>query len=168
MRTQVTEPRIVNADPRYRKVTLIEPASLCYIHVAAAVQPGTRPLVTRGRERAVLLTKLKELSPQVEQLEAVMKVTVFRAILLAPPSSYLRKRADSLHVPRFDVVVLIETTSPATARQVQATPQYQAFVETLRSEAIDMHIVVARNTKRVGDVDKTRQGLFLFNYFGRG
>ena len=28
-----------------------------------------------------------------------------------------------------------------------------------------MHVVAARNAKRVGDVDKTRSGLFLFNYF---
>ena len=28
-----------------------------------------------------------------------------------------------------------------------------------------MHVIAARNAKRIGDVDKTRPGLFLFNYF---
>ena len=28
-----------------------------------------------------------------------------------------------------------------------------------------LHIIVARNVKRVGDVDKRRKGVFLFNYF---
>jgi len=28
-----------------------------------------------------------------------------------------------------------------------------------------MHVVAARNAKRVGDVDKTRPGTFIFNYF---
>ena len=28
-----------------------------------------------------------------------------------------------------------------------------------------MYQVAARNVRRVGDVDKTRPGLFLFNYF---
>jgi hypothetical protein len=77
----------------------------------------------------------------------------------------LKERGDSLHVPRFDIVVLIETTSPTTAPEVQRTEPYQALVNTLRAQAKDMHVIAARNAKRVGDVDKTRPGTFLFNYF---
>ena len=42
---------------------------------------------------------------------------------------------------------------------------YTALVDALRSKANDLHIVVARNVKRVGDVEKSRKGVFLFNYF---
>ena len=35
----------------------------------------------------------------------------------------------------------------------------------LRTSARQMHVLVGRNTKRVGDVDETRLGTFLFNHF---
>ncbi len=38
-------------------------------------------------------------------------------------------------------------------------------METLTGQARRMHQVAARNVRRVGDVDKSRPGLFLFNYF---
>jgi hypothetical protein len=63
------------------------------------------------------------------------------------------------------VVVLIETESPSAARLVQETPEYSSLLAALRSEASDLHVMLARNLKRVGDVDKTRPGTFLFNYF---
>jgi hypothetical protein len=66
---------------------------------------------------------------------------------------------------RFDVVVLVETTAPQTAREVQATSAYQALHDLLRDQARRLHVIAARNLKRVGDVDKRRPGTFLFNYF---
>ena len=85
---------------------------------------------------------------------------------LAPVRSrYLQSRGDSIHVPRFDLVVFIETRSVAAIREVQATEQYEVLLEALRSHAKRLHVMAARNARRVGDVDKTRDGLFLFNYF---
>ncbi|MDQ6669979.1 MAG: hypothetical protein M3069_04410 [Chloroflexota bacterium] len=80
-------------------------------------------------------------------------------------SPYLKARRDSIHVARFDIVVLVETTSPATAHQVQGTPAYRALLDAIEGPATDVHVMAARNIKRVADVDKTRQGVFLFNYF---
>jgi hypothetical protein len=163
------ELKIVNPDPAYATVKLVEPATRGYIHVAAEVRPRRLPFLQRlpaGREKGALLGRLTELARQLERLEAVEKVTVFDALAIAPArSAYLKERGDSLHVPRFDVVVLIETTSPAVIRDVQSTPLYEALLDALRSQAKRLHVMAARNAKRVGDVDKTRQGLFLFNYF---
>jgi hypothetical protein len=61
--------------------------------------------------------------------------------------------------------VLVETTTPEAAQEVQATSQYQALHDLLRGQARRLHVIAARNLKRVGDVDKTRSGTFLFNYF---
>jgi hypothetical protein len=63
------------------------------------------------------------------------------------------------------MVVLVETTSPASAREVRATPEYQALEDLLSGRSRRVHAIAASNVKRVGDVDKTRQGTFLFNYF---
>jgi hypothetical protein len=159
---RIMELKIVNADPRYSKVKLIEPTTLGYIHVAAEVAPRRLPFLPNGREKSELLSRLKELAHQLERLDAVERVTVFDAIAFAPPSAYIKERGDAVH---FDIVVLIETAEPSTARDVQTTPDYQALLDALRSKATKMHVIAARNAKRIGDVDRTRKGLFLFNYF---
>jgi hypothetical protein len=63
------------------------------------------------------------------------------------------------------VAVLAETSSPEAAREVRAAPAWQALAAALTERARRVHQVAARNVRRVGDVDKTCPGLFLFNYF---
>ena len=159
--------QLVNPDPRYSPVTLMPPTTLGYVHLAAEVRPPARPgPVTRTpRRKAELIGGLKVLAGQLEQAAMVEKVTVYRATVLAPPSGYVRRHRDTVRPARFDVVVLVETTSPEAARQVQATPPYQALQDLLAGQARRLHVIAARNAKRVGDVDKTRPGTFLFNYF---
>lgn len=159
------ELQIVNPDPRYSRVALIEPTTLGYIHVAAEVQRRPAPFVPNRRAKSELLARLQARARQLEQLDGVEKVTVFDAIVFAPPSDYVKERRDAIRIPRFDIVMLIETRSPSAARDVQTTPAYQALIDALRSTARQMHVIAARNAKRVGDVDKTRPGVFLFNYF---
>jgi hypothetical protein len=163
------ELKIVNAEPRYAPVTLVEPATRGYIHVAAEVRPRRLPFqqgLPAGREKVALLGRLTELARQLERLEAVETVTVYDALAIAPArSGYLRERRDLIRVARFDLVVLVETTSVAAIRDVQATDQYAALVEELQLHAKRLHVMAARNAKRIGDVDTSRDGLFLFNYF---
>src|SRR2546421_7094565 len=163
------ELKIVNPDPAYATVKLVEPATRGYIHVAAEVRPRRLPFLQRlpaGREKSALIGRLTELARQLEHLEVVEKVTIFDALAIAPArSAYLKERGDSIRVPRFDIVVLIETRSVAAIREVQGTEPYKALLDALRSQAKRLHVMAARNARRVGDVDKTRQGLFLFNYF---
>jgi len=162
---KLEELHIVNPDPRYTRAALIEPTTLGYIHVAAEVQPRTTPFVPNSREKAKLLAQLLAVAQQLERLDAVEKVTVFDAIAFGPPSTYVKERQDSIRLPRFDIVVLIEAKSPAIARKVQTTPEYQTLMDVLASRARQMHVIVARNARRIADVDKTRKGVYLFNYF---
>src|SRR5919197_904169 len=161
------ELKIVNPDSAYATVKLVEPATRGYIHVAAEVRPRRLPFLQRlpaGREKSALLGRLTELARPLEDLEVVEKVTTFDALAIAPArSAYLKERGDSIRVPSFDVVVLIETRSPAVIREVQGTPLYEALLDALRSQARRLHVMAARNARRVGDVGKTRQGLLLFN-----
>lgn len=162
---KLEELHIVNPDPRYSRVALIEPTTLGYIHVAAEVQPRPAPFVPNSREKSKLLAQLLAVARQLEQLPDVEKATVFDAVAFAPPSGYVRERAETIRMPRFDIVVLIEAKSPAIARKVQTTPEYQTLMDVLASKAKQMHVIVARNAKRIADVDTTRKGVFLFNYF---
>jgi hypothetical protein len=161
---------IVNPNPRYRPISLIEPTTLGYIHVGAEVRPPRLPFrlpfLPAGREKYELIGRLKEPARQLEQVEAVERVTIFHAIVMPPVrSAYLRERGDSVHLPRFDIVVLIETRSVDVIPEVQRTPTYQALLDVLQGQARRLHVMAARNAKRVGDVDKTGQGLLLFNHF---
>jgi len=161
---------IVNPDPRYAPVTLIAPATQGYIHLAAEVRPRRLPFLQplpAGRAKGALIGRLTALARQLEQLDTVEHVTIFDALVIAPATigAYLKERGDAIHVPRFDLVVLIETRSVADARAVQSTQPYEALFAVLQSQAKRLHVMAARNAKRVGDVDTTRDGLFLFNYF---
>ncbi|HEV8581992.1 MAG TPA: hypothetical protein VGX68_23220 [Thermoanaerobaculia bacterium] len=163
------ELRLVNPDPKYPQAKLIEPTTLGYIYVAAAVRPpGRFPFVLPSRRRSRLLVQLKKLAHQLGRSDEVVRATVFRAIVMPPTgrfSSYLKQRGASIHLANFDVAVLIQATSPAAARRVQTTPAYDALMQALRSQAKTVRTIVARNARRIGDVDTSRKGLFLFNHF---
>ncbi len=100
----------------------------------------------------------------MELRDDVVKVTVFDAIAFGPPTRYARDHT-SVHRARFDVVVLVEAAAPDAAREIRHAREYRAVEGTLRAAASDVHVFTARNARRVADVDKTRQGLFIFNYF---
>jgi hypothetical protein len=157
--------RIVNPQPKYPPVKLLEPPPFGYIHVAAAVRPptGRMPRPGRSPERTALLSRLKPLASRLEGLDTVVKATVYEGVLIPPPAGYARYTAK--HPARYDVVVLVETNSPEVIGDVQASEPYKLLLEEVEDSATDTHVMTARCTRYIGDVDKTRQGLFLFNYF---
>jgi hypothetical protein len=157
---------LVNPDPRYSKVHLIDPARLGYLHLAAEVQAAHRPgpVLRRSRDKQQLLGVLKWQARQLAELDAVERVTVYDAVAFAPPGGDVKDRP-ALPAAWFDVAVLAEASSPGATGEVRATPAWQALVAALTEKARRVHQVAARNVRRVGDVDKTRPGLFLFNYF---
>jgi len=163
------EPQIVNADPRYAPATLLEPSASGYIHLAAEINPPRRPgpIVFRGRSKTALLTSLDELARGLEQVDGVERVTLYEAVAIPPLSRfpYVKEHVDGISLPRFDVVLLVETRSPGVIRDVQASAAYRALLGALSAAARRVHVMAARNAKRLGDVDRDRQGLFLFNYF---
>lgn len=158
---------LVNPDPRYTRVHLIDPAPLGYLHLAGQVQGAHRPgpVLRRSRDKHQLLGVLKWQARQLAELDAVERVTVYDAVVFAPPGGDVKDRTAPLAAAWFDVAVLAETTSPEAASEVRAAPAWQALVAALTEKARRVHQIAARNVRRVGDVDKTRSGLFLFNYF---
>ena len=68
------------------------------------------PTLPRSEPRQQLIGRLKGFARQLEQLDAVRMATVYRAVLLPPPSREARQHAP--HVARYDVAALIEAASP--------------------------------------------------------
>jgi len=160
--------QIVNANPKFPKGTYIEPSTRGYIHIAADVEappPGKfGPVLRKSKEKKELLARLKELGRALEQVDRVERVTVFQAAMFMPYTSYVKAHPE-LRRPTFDVVVLVETTTPGDIPGVQENEQYKTLVGTLEAKAKSIHLVAAHNIRRVGAVDHTKQGLFAFNYF---
>jgi hypothetical protein len=156
---------LVNPNPRYGKVHLIEPTSLGYVHLAAEVQAAHRPgpVLRRSRDKHQLLGVLKWQARQLTELDAVERVTVYDAVAFAPPGGEVKDRAAT--AAWFDVAVLAELNSREAVGEVRAAPAYRALAGALTEQARRVHQIAAQNVRRVGDVDKTRPGLFLFNYF---
>lgn len=158
---------LVNPDPRYAKVHLVEPAPLGYLLLAADVQAAHRPgpVLRRSPDKHQLLGVLKWQAKKLAEVDAVERATVYDAMAFIPPGGYVKDRPVALPRAWFDVAILVETVSPGAADEVRAAPSYQELAETLTGQARRVYQVAARNLRRVGDVDKTRPGLFMFNYF---
>ncbi|MER7754220.1 hypothetical protein [Kitasatospora sp. NPDC097643] len=166
----MTTATIVNPHPAYRPVLFVDAPPTGYLHVAAAVQPPPQagpPFLRSSPERDALLARLKPLAAELVDDPAVTRATVYRAVLI-PPTSYGKSgRNDGIHPARYDVAVLVETTSAAPERlaEVEEGETYRRLLEVVREAASDTHVMAARCIRRIADVDKTRPGLFLFNHF---
>lgn len=153
---------IVNSQPKYALPRFVDPPPRGYIHVAAAVEPpsGRAPFPGRSAAKSALLERSKSLARQLQDLEDVQKATVYRATVIPPPGG-----AGVVSPARYDVVVLIETATPEVIEQVQSAEPYRLLIETVTRGSKGLHVMAARCVTCVGDVDKSRQGMFLFNYF---
>lgn len=138
----------VDANPRYSKATFTEPLPYGYIYAGMKVDPPSHaPFVRRSSERDEALEECKALARQFETLDEVVKATVYEAVLIPPIEG----------TPRFDVILLVRTASPEAIAAVETSQPY---------ERLDVDFVMAaRNTRRIGDTEKTLSGTFLFNHF---
>ncbi|MBF6329872.1 hypothetical protein [Nocardia transvalensis] len=126
----------------------VEPAPYGYLYLGFRADPPRRvPFVPRSSRRRRILRRCQNLTRQLKALDRVIAATVYRAVAIQPSGVS----------PRFDVIVLIETTSPDTIATVQAAPAF-------RQMGADF-VMPARNIRRLGDIDRSPSGTFLFNHF---
>ena len=157
--------KIVNEQLNYPKAPLLPPARSGYILLAAEVDRHRRLFLWESHKKKRLISRCKELARKIAAVETVISADVFKAILIPPGRGAFLRQRPQVHVARFDVVVLIETDSREAAEALQFHPLYQELETIIKAAASHTHIVVARNVRRIGDVDHARDGVFLFNYF---
>jgi hypothetical protein len=164
-----TKLHIVNPDPRYERVMLLEPNTLGYILLECTVLPSRVPLVLPSSGRSELIGQLKEIARRLSQAEDLIDVHVFRSVVVPPGArffDYVKEHPDAVTPANFDVLVLIQTSSPMTARGLLTHPEFTALGAAMREHATKLNVLMARNGKRLGDVDLTRMdNLYLFNHF---
>jgi hypothetical protein len=158
------DPAIVNAKPRFRPPTLVDPPGFGYLLLSAEVEApaGSRPFPGSSEAKTALLGRLKSAAADLARHDTVERATVYRTVLAPPPAGYARKVE---HPARYDVTVLVEAASPADLDGLQAADGYTQLRKELDTEATRVDAMQARCVKSIADVDKARPGLFLFNYF---
>jgi hypothetical protein len=160
--------RVLPSERAFPKVRLVDPVRSGFVLLAAEIdrRPGPLFLWPSPKKRR-LIADAKRLCDRLRQKTGVRDATVFRA-LLAPPGGrgpYLRRRGESVHRARFDLVVLIENESLKAAEDLLADPLYRELDARVRGAARYVYATTATNVKRIGPVDHSRDGVFLFNYF---
>jgi hypothetical protein len=165
--TMTTQLNVVNKHLNFPTVSLMEPASSRYIQIAAEVDLNPIPLFLWSSPRKrKLLADCKNWCAQLKQDLNLISADVFKAALRPPgQGEFVKERPDKVHIARFDVAVLIEASSDEVVKQVQEHPAYQEMEKAIQTAASYTHIITASNTRRIGPVDHSRQGVFLFNYF---
>lgn len=155
---------IAFANKAYEKVSLVEPTTSGYIHIAIEVDRRL-PFLPASKKKHHLLQTCKQLCQKLEQKEHVQRATLFRAIL-APPGrgAFLRQRPH-VHRARFDIAIFIETSDVTQAQLLRNDADFIELEHAVRRVAHYVHIINASNIKQIGPVDHQRNGIFLFNYF---
>lgn len=150
--------QLVNPTPKYAPPPLAQPPNSGFWHLGVSVAPPVGPPFVRpDPRRRRLLADLARLAAEIEAHDDVRRVTVYRAVLIPPLG-----RVD--HPARFDVAVLIETTTPESLGSVTDSAPCQRLVAAAQA-AGSVHAMASRCARSLGEVDRTRQGLFLFNHF---
>jgi hypothetical protein len=159
------ETRITNPGGRYHRASLIEPSPSGYVHIAAQIDPPSRPGPARPtRERNEALALLSRERSRLVQQHRGWSVDLFRAVGFPP--------LDALPIPErhrnaaafYDVIVLIKTSTTAELPSLSEDAAYQAMLDVLDRRARGVTITEARNARRIADVPPGGK-LHLFNHF---
>lgn len=148
---------------RWSRATLIDPSPHGYVLLAADTGTWRLPLALPSRRRQALVERLRITARLLRRDDRVLRADVFAA-LVRPPGGPGRGRAGGRHA-RYDVVMLVETTSPADAAQLADGSAVAVLTRLLRSHGHGVLSFAGSNARRIAPVDHERPGVFLFNYF---
>ncbi len=158
-------PTTTTESVRFPRVTLVESASSGYLHLAAEVDRGL-PFLPNSRKKRELVATCKRWCEQLETDPGVLGAVLFDAFLIPPGrGEFVKERPEEVHIARFDLSILVETVSLEVAEVVKLSPTYAEMERAVKEAATFTHAVTASNVRRIGPVDHSRQGVFLFNYF---
>ena len=166
MTTQGETLQIVGPKNTFPAVSLIAPTQSGYLLLA--VEVDHRPPIgffVESRCKKKLLAQLKNFTTALAESDDVLDASVFKAIIVPPGRGAFLKKHPDVKIAKFDVVMLIEFKTVDAARHYQYTPEWVSLVADARENAHNVMCISASNTRRIGPVDHSRNGVFLFNYF---
>ncbi len=158
---------IVNSHLHFSKVSLVEPTTNFYLHIAAEIDHSPFPVfLTTSNKKKQLIKQCKLWCLQLEQENNVVSAVVFRATLIPPgKGKFTKQRKDKIHIAKFDLAILIETKASEKIIEIQESDAYKKIEFDIKIASAFTHIVTATNVKSINPVNHQNQGVFLFNYF---
>jgi hypothetical protein len=154
----------VDTGRRFPKAPLVEPTASGYMLVAAEVD--RRPMfLPDSRAKRRLLRRVDRRLADLAADGRVLEANAFDGLLTPARRGELLKERPDVPVARFDLAVLVETTTPETAAELEGEAPWTELVRELEAAGRHSYRLRAHNVRRMGPVDHGRQGVFLFNYF---
>jgi hypothetical protein len=157
--------RRLHSTHRFPEVRLVQPVDSGFLLLAAEID-SRPPFLGTSRLKRTLLAECTRLCHILRREAGVRDCAAFRAILRTPGSGgpYLRRRREPVRLARFDVAILLEA-DPRNVESVRTSTAYGELEALLRQRARHVYFTRATNVKRIGPVDHSRDGVFLFNFF---
>ena len=155
--------------PAWAKATLVDPLPCGYATMHFEVDRASLPFghaLWDSEKKVRVLDQLTQFAARLKTEPGVNNAWVLKT-LLTPPGrgvAYLQARPQLL-TAKFDVVLLVECESPERARALRRGEPWRAVLEAVSKEATRSLSVSGSNARCMADVDHSRQGVFLFNYF---
>lgn len=157
---------IVNTHLKFPKVHLQPPNTFGYLLLALEVDAKGPLFITESRKKKELLKDAKKLLKSIGEINYVEDVTIFKARFIPPgKGAFLKKRADKIHMAKYDVVVLIETDAYSDMDRLKEEVAFIQLEKLAIKNSNHLHKATAKNIRKMGDVDHDKQGVFLFNFF---
>lgn len=124
---------------------------------------GPIPLPTRARRDA--LDQIEPLLQALNSRDEVVEATRFLAALRPPGEGGRLLQRAGIRPARYDVVVLLRTTTVSELDAVRADDAWLQLVASFEAHARHVHQIAASSPARIADVDHDPGNVFLFNYF---
>lgn len=160
--------RLVGEDLNIPRAPLREPTTDGYLLLAAEVDQHP-PILPNSRAKRKLIRQAVAAASRLARHNDVLEAAVFDALIFAPGwgEELLARTAshDQVRPARFDLVVLVQTSSPPAAQRLAKEPEYVGLADSVRAAATHVHQIAASNVRRIDTVRHDRKAAFLFNYF---
>jgi len=156
--------RRIDIGRMFPKVQLTETTAYGYLLVAAEIDRRSM-LLPNSRRKDHILRDLRRMAAKLLEDRRVVDAYVFDGILDTLGRGEVVKQDRTVRPARFDVVVLVEATSPEAAQSIRGTPTFARVEAWLNRESDHTYWLRATTVRSIRAVDHTRSGVFLFNFF---
>lgn len=159
--------KIVNSHLDYDNVSLIEPSNHYFLHIAIEMDKVRTPFYFfESSLKKEVIKKSKTFCTNLLSQHQVAEAHVFKAILIPPGRSKLiAENKDKVNIAKFDIAILIEIDTEEKLKAIQNDTSFLEMISYLEENSNRVHQIATSNVRRIGAVDHTTQGVFLFNYF---
>ena len=164
--SQIDKIQVVSYENNFPKVKLVNPSNSGYLLIALEIDK--RPPIgffieSRKKKEAIKIAKV--FSSKSLKHHFIKESNVFKALIIPPGrGNFLKQRPNAL-IAKFDLVLLIEFENYEKCKQFSSTLEWADFEKKILSFSKSSITLTGKNIRSIGNVDHTKNGVFLFNYF---